>query len=148
MAARRLTAAALLPLVLAACSTSHGLTPTRPDARSTVELAAAEREQLRRGMRIYLESVEAVVEGIHRNRRGDVAASAKRSGMGMLEDISLGEAVKLPPEFIILAIDTHQRFDALSRAAEEGASKSSMMSDLGAILANCTSCHATYRLGR
>jgi hypothetical protein len=138
--------ALLCLLLLTACGVSHGLTLGRPDTRTTIGLAPKEREQLRQGMRIYLESVEAIVDGVHRNNLRAVAGSAKRSGMSMLEDISLGEAVKLPPEFIILSIDTHQRFDALSRLAEAGESKSGIMDQLSGILANCTSCHSTYRV--
>ncbi len=145
--------AAAVPLafclvLLTACGGSQGLTLPRPDARTPIRLAAKDSEQLRHGMRIYLESVEGILEGAHRNRMAEVARSAKRSGMGMLEDVSFADALKLPSEFIIMSIDTHQKFDALSREAADGGTKSSTLEQLSAILANCTACHATYRLAR
>jgi hypothetical protein len=133
-------------VALSACSTSHGLTLPGPDTRTPIRLSAKEREQLRHGMRIYLESVEGAMDGARRGRMATVARSAKRSGMSMLEDVSFAEALKLPPEFIILSIDTHQRFDALSEAAGQGLSKAAALEQLSGILANCTSCHASYRL--
>lgn len=133
-------------VLLSACSTSHGLTRSAPDTRTPIRLSAKERDQLRRGMRIYLESVEGVMDGARRGQMAKIARSAKRSGMGMLDDVSFAEALKLPPEFLILAIDTHQKFDALSRSAEQGMSKAAAIEQLSRILANCTSCHASFRL--
>jgi hypothetical protein len=135
-------------VLLTACGGSQDLTVPRPDTRTSIRLSAKESEQLRHGMRIYLESVEGIVEGARQNRMVEVARSAKRSGMGMLEDISFADALKLPSEFIIMSIDTHQKFDALSREAADSGTKTGTLEQLSAILVNCTACHATYRLAR
>ena len=137
---------ALCLVLLGACSSTRGVTLPGPDRRTPIRLSAQEREQLRHGMRIFLESVEGITNGLHRNSMAEVAHSAERGGMGMLEDISFSDALKLPPEFTILSIDTHQKFDALSRAAAEGGSKASVLEQLSVLLANCTACHTTYRL--
>jgi cytochrome c556 len=55
-------------------------------------------------------------------------------------------ALKLPPEFVAVSIDTHQKFDDLAAAASSGATKAKVLEDLAHILTNCTSCHAGYRL--
>lgn len=135
-------------VLLTACATRHGLTRPLPNARTTIRLPAEESAQLRHGMRIYLESVEGVLAGARRGKMAQVARSAERSGMGMLEDISFADALKLPSEFIIMSIDTHQKFDALSREAADGGSKAAALERLSAILANCTACHNMYRIAR
>ncbi len=135
-------------VLLTACSATHGMTVPGPDTRTTIHLSAKEGAHLRRGMRIFLESVQGIADGVHRNSMAQVARSAERSGMGMIEDISFSDAVSLPPEFIIMSIDTHQKFDALSRSAAENGTRASTLEQLSAILANCTACHTMYRLAR
>jgi len=135
-------------MLLSGCGGTRGMTLPHPDRRTPVSLSAKERERLRLGMRIFLESVEGILEGAQQNRMAAVARSAERSGMGMVEDISFSDAMKLPPEFVILSMDTHQKFDALSREAAENLTKQGALDQLSAILANCTACHTTYRLAR
>jgi len=86
-------------VLLSACGVTGGMTPPRPETRTPIEISAKEGEQLRRGMRIYLESVEGIVDAAQQNSMAQVARSAKRSGMDMLDDISISDALKLPPEF-------------------------------------------------
>jgi hypothetical protein len=148
---RRLLAVPVLACCLvhlAACGGTQGMTVPGRDTRTVIRLSAKEREHLRLGMRIFLESVQGIVDGAKRNDMAQVARSAERSGMGMIEDISFSDAVSLPPEFLIMSIDTHQKFDALSRAAVDGGTKAGALERLGGILANCTACHTMYRLAR
>ena len=66
--------------------------------------------------------------------------------MDMVESVSFAEVLTLPPEFLALSLDTHQKFDDLAHEAVAQGTKSSALKQLGAILANCTACHAAYRL--
>jgi len=118
----------------------------RDNVRETIHLSQAERESLRRGMRQYLASVQGIVEAHTHSNRVQISESAQKAGMDMLRGVSVSVAVHLPPGFLMLSMDTHQKFDALSRSAEAGASKAETMAHLSAILANCTACHAKYRL--
>jgi hypothetical protein len=97
-------------------------------------------------MRQYLASVQGVIDALSRSDRAQASGSARKAGVDMLRDVSASVAVKLPPDFLMLSMDTHQRFDALAHAAAAGESKAEMMQHLSAILANCTACHASYRL--
>ena len=72
--------------------------------------------------------------------------AAKKSGMGMVDEPEIAIAMKLPPEFVAISLDTHQKFDALAQEAAEGGTKVGALTHIGEILANCTACHATYRL--
>ncbi|KAB2917353.1 MAG: hypothetical protein F9K29_09830 [Hyphomicrobiaceae bacterium] len=97
-------------------------------------------------MRTYLESVQAIVDALPKNKMAVASASARKSGMGAVNDVSVSTATKLPPEFILLSMDTHQKFDDLARAAAETGRKGVVLDHLRDILANCTACHATYRI--
>jgi len=142
---RLLVAIASLTLALLTGCTGAQLVPTRT-AREPLRLSMQEREHMRAGMRAFLESVEGINKGLAENRVQLVAKSAKRSGWSMMDAEATATALKLPPEFVAISIDTHQKFDDLAAAASTGAPKSEILRRLGDILSNCTSCHAAYRL--
>lgn len=52
----------------------------------------------------------------------------------------------MPPQFMLLAADTHQRFDAVATAAKAGSTRSELLTMLSDIVANCMACHAANRL--
>lgn len=152
VASRRLqfptfTLAVCLPL-LAACGGAKIEAAPRADPRTPIQLSAEEDEHLRAGMRDYLESIQGIVGALPQNKMPVVASYAKRAGMGMVDDVPVSAVMKLPPGFAVLSIDTHQKFDALSRMAEEPANKNAILTQLRDILTNCTACHSTYRTSR
>ena len=57
-----------------------------------------------------------------------------------------GMMMKMPPEFRMLGMDTHKRFDALALEAESIGDQQAVMKQLSGILANCSGCHAAWRL--
>jgi hypothetical protein len=132
-------------LLLGGCAQHTSLSGAEP--RSSIQLSAKERQRLRAGMRVYLECVQGVTDALGDSKMGGVARSAKRCGMDMVDDDSFTAVLTLPPEFLALSLDTHQKFDALAHEVAERRTKSTVLQQLGAILANCTACHAAYRLG-
>ncbi len=118
------------------------------DQRNEISLNPGEREMLLAGMRIYLRSVQGIVEALAANNLKGVGESAARSGNKMLQEVSPVTAWKLPLGFTTMSLATHEQFDALARRAARSPSRSEVLSDLDAILANCTSCHETYRVSR
>lgn len=144
IAARALFACFLL--LLAGCGAAHDAAMSRTEARTPIDLSAKDRERMRAGMRLYLECVEGITEALGEQSMAGVARSAKRCGMDMVNDVSLADVVTLPPEFLGLSLDTHQKFDALATEAVEQGTKSGALKQLGGILTNCTACHAAYRL--
>ncbi len=133
-------AALILCLVLPAQAARAG------DTRETIALPAAEAEELRAGMRIYLESVQGIVEAMATAKSAGAADYARKSGESMLGPKALVAGLSLPAGFIGMSIDTHRKFDALAREAASGAPRLQLLKSLNDILANCTSCHAAYRL--
>ena len=141
-----LTTCALLTACGGAQLESASRAASRAAARTLIQLSASEREHLRLGMRVYLESVEGITDALADNKMLLVAKAAKKSGMGMVDELEIAIAMKLPPEFVAISLDTHQKFDALAQEAAEGGTKVGALTHIGEILANCTACHATYRL--
>jgi hypothetical protein len=141
-----LLAACVVSQLLTACGGSRVGAASSPDARTPVHLSAKEREHLRSGMRIYLESMHGIIEALAESKMSAVAQNARKAGIEALRDVPLWSAIKLPPEFVLLGMDTHQKFDDLSRAASRMGNRKEVLQQLRDILANCTGCHATYRL--
>lgn len=135
----------ILALALAAALAVVPTAGRGGDVRVRVEVSSAEREEIRAGMRAYLESVQGIVEGLAQHKMAVVARSAEKSGERMVKDVSLAVALKLPPEFVMISVDTHKKFDELARAARETRTKLAVTAKLSEVLMNCTSCHAMYR---
>lgn len=131
---------------LAAGATVLGATDRTADTRETLALTSSERDHMLAGMRTYLQSIQGIVEGLARNRMDRVAASAAKSGKALLDGANAGLVLVVPPAFTGMSLDTHAKFDDLAARARGGASKGEIMNDLGALLTNCTGCHATYRV--
>lgn len=137
---------ALVLLAAALLSSAAGSIAADPDQRQLLVLSRPEADALLRGMRVYLESIEGIITSMSANAMPKAAASARRSGHAMLGDVALTTALKLPPDFVLMSADTHRKFDELAESAERPGAKLAVMQNLSAILANCTSCHAMYRV--
>ena len=150
-ATRRLFAACAIVLFALAAGSggteARSQPAVRKDGRTVIHLPAADRLQFRQGMRVYLESIEGTIDGMTKHKMALVAKAAQKSGMGMVKDVSLETALGLPPEFVLMSTDTHEKFDDLAKTARGGgATKLEIMEKLGTILAACTSCHSAFRL--
>ncbi|MFN3623892.1 MAG: hypothetical protein ACK4TP_07490 [Hyphomicrobium sp.] len=143
---RAIVVASFLSALLAGCAGAQLVSSGHAPVQQPLHLSAHESEHMRAGMRAFLESIEGVTRGIAENKRSAIARSAKRSGWSMMDATATETALKLPPQFVAVSIDTHQKFDDLAASASSGAPKAKLLEDLGHILANCTSCHAMYRL--
>lgn len=138
---------ALLPAsALTACQTPDVSHTPADAARELITLTAAESDHLRAGMRRYLQSTEDIVDALAAGKIEGVAAPARASGMRAVGDVSLLSAARLPTALVTLGLDTHRQFDALADAAERSAPRKELLEKLGAILANCSACHAMYRV--
>lgn len=114
--------------------------------REVVRMTPHDSLRFRSGMQTYLASLHAITDALSRNDRASAAEAARASGMSALKEVSLAEALTMPPQFVLLASDTHERFDALAAAASGQATRSELLAQLSNIVANCIACHAAYRL--
>ena len=132
--------------LLAGCGVDQLGSQSRAEMRTPIELSVKEREHLRFEMRKLLECIERITGALAENKMELVAENAKQSGLGMLDGAAISIAMETTPEFVALSADMHQKFDDLALYATEGGTKTGALKQLGAILANCTACHAAYRI--
>lgn len=132
--------------LLTACETGRVESAPSTDVRTLVSLPSKEREHLRRGMRIYLDSLQGIAEALAERKMPLVAEHARKAGSAAIGDVPIAVTVTLPPGFVLLGMDTHQRFDALAAAASARTSTNEVMQQLRDILGNCTACHSSYRI--
>ena len=139
-------ATALVLLVAGAPALSPHAMAQDNDQRQAIALDATERAFVLAEMRAFLESVEGIVSALAADRVADAQAPAKKSGMGVMHSVPPTLRNKLPMEFMKMGRATHEGFDALAAEAATLADKTAVLKQLEAILNNCTTCHASYRL--
>lgn len=121
---------------------------TKGDPREAVALAPSETRTMLAGMRTYLETIQEIIEAVSESKiaRVRVSAIASKAGSKLLQTTSPMTALEVPLGFTAMSLDTHDKFDQLAKKAEQGVSRTEILADLGAIMSNCVSCHASYRL--
>jgi hypothetical protein len=136
-----------LSLLPGACASPNLDGPSMANtSRSDIVLQPDERAHFLAGMRAYLEATQGIVDGLAAGNMDSVAESARKAGVSALADASPSLAVKLPGEFVVLSLDTHQKFDLIAQAAEAHSDSKEILQQLGVVLSNCSSCHAAYHV--
>ena len=135
----------IVPLSLTGARAVTAAEQTR-DGREKLPLTTRERDHMLAGMRTYLQSIQGIIEGVATNRMDRVSRSAAKSGTKLADTVNPGVAFIVPPAFTTMSLDTHAKFEDLAVKAKGGASKIEIMNGLAALLANCTNCHAAYRV--
>jgi hypothetical protein len=120
--------------------------PAAPDGRQVIELTAEERDFVLAEMRGFLDSVQGILQGVVDGDMKSVSAAALKSGMGTMQHAPRTLMTKMPMEFKMLGMDTHQKFGALADEATGIGDKQQVLKQLTVLLANCNACHQGYRL--
>ncbi|MBL4614202.1 MAG: cytochrome c [Magnetovibrio sp.] len=91
-------------------------------------------------------AVQDIVQATAENDMSSVTEVSRAMGMGMGQGAgqAMGINQVLPMEFRQMARGTHMAFGELAQAAEFGSE--GVMADLGALMSNCTGCHASYKI--
>ncbi|MCG7984485.1 MAG: hypothetical protein JAY90_17250 [Candidatus Thiodiazotropha lotti] len=128
-------------------SQDSGLNMNNGDFNGTIiYLTAVEREAVLTEMRGFVESTAGIVKGLSAEDMEMVTASARKSGRGAGAHMPRTLHKKLPDSFKKLGSDTHRRFDELALDAEQLGDAGHSLSQLGALLDNCVSCHSSFRI--
>lgn len=128
-------------------SGSAATPPAAPaDTREAITLNAHERARMLEGMRAYLEALQGITAALAANDSKGVADYARRAGARMLETAPASVPLKSPIAFTAASLNTHEKFDVLAERAGNSASRGEVLGALAEIMANCTTCHATYRV--
>ncbi len=116
------------------------------DTRQRVALGHAQRHMMLTEMRVMLQSVSGIIQGL---ATGDLPAAekaARASGIGEAADVNPHIKTRLPQPFLELALDTHRGFDSLADQIRTGTSQADILRELAKLTGNCVACHAVYRL--
>lgn len=121
------------------------VTPSE-DGRMAIQLSSGERDMVLTEMRGFLESVQTITSGLAENDMKAITTSARAVGMANAQQVPGSLMGKLPLEFKTLGMATHQAFDALAMEAQDMGDTHLILTELGRLLNNCTTCHAAYQL--
>lgn len=116
------------------------------DGRQAIILPEAEREFVLREMRMFLASVQTIIEGAGKPDMNQVAAAARQVGAEAQQAVPGSLMGKLPLNFKRLGLDTHKKFDALALDAKQLGDPQHALQQLSELMNNCVACHATYRI--
>lgn len=116
-----------------------------PDARTIIQLTSKERDFVLFEMRVFLQSVQQITDGIVNDDMEQVSKSARKSGHSAAVAVPGSLVGKLPIAFKKMGSDTHAKFDALALDAEQLGDSNHTLMQLNTLLENCVSCHAAFR---
>lgn len=116
------------------------------DGRVAIQLNAGERDFVLAEMRMFLETVQAIVANLNKGDMKAVAAAARQVGGAAQQAVPGALLGKLPVAFKKLGFDTHTKFDQLALDAEEMGDKAVIMDQLEILMQNCVGCHAGHRI--
>lgn len=119
---------------------------TSTDQRRRLELAAESRDKVLMEMRLMLEAVDGIMQGLAQDDLPAVSEAAGGAGMAMAADIDPEIMQQLPKEFLELGVRTHKAFDELAGLIKAGGTKDDAIEGLAGLTGNCVGCHASYRL--
>jgi hypothetical protein len=97
-------------------------------------------------MRIMLESVSGIIQGLASDDLPAAEKAARASGMMEAADVDPQIRKLLPQQFLELGMQTHRGFDTLADQIKAGGSRDDTLRGLAKLTGNCLACHATYRL--
>jgi hypothetical protein len=123
-----------------------GRTKQAPDGRTAIILNENERNLVLEEMRSMLASVQGIVRGLSDEKMVDVTQQARASGTAMAAAVPIELMTKLPLEFKQLGLATHQGFDEISVAADQGETSEMVLTRLAEQLTRCVACHQVFRL--
>ena len=118
----------------------------KEDIRNAIILTEDERNLVLTEMWTFLETVRLITVALGKDDMAGIVEPARKVGMASSGEVPAGLRDKLPGQFKMFAMNTHKAFDIIALDAEALEDKQHTLTQLGAIMSNCVSCHALYRL--
>ena len=116
------------------------------DAREKIFLNEAERHHVLSEMRLFLSSIQQIIQGVSEDDLKLVVEYAKKAGRAGSRGAPPTLGAKLPEGFRLLGSQTHAKFDRLAMDVADLEDGSHAISQLSSLMKNCIACHATYRI--
>ncbi len=136
----------LAALATAAFTSSATASNKNSDERQALLLTTAERALVLTEMRLFLASVQAIVEGVSKDNLPLIIKAARKVGAQAQPEMPASLTQKLPLGFKKLGHDTHKKFDMLALDAEQLGDPQYSLQQLSKLMNNCVACHATYKI--
>lgn len=117
-----------------------------PDKRPVLAVTIPERYWLLVEMRMFVTSIQRIIEALNRGDMKGVAEASRLMGVAASSKIPSPTVEKLPNEFKILANNTHGTFDMIALDAETLGDPKHTMEQLSQQLQYCYTCHEMYQV--
>ena len=124
----------------------QGSVSVATDGRTVIHLDAGERDLVLTEMRVFLTSIQQIIQGISEGDMKLAAEHARNSGRAAQADVPGTLIGKLPLPFKQLGFDTHSKFDLLAMDIEDMGDADLALSGLSTLMKNCNGCHAAWRI--
>ena len=116
------------------------------DTRTVIPLSPQHRSLVLTEMRQFLAGLQQLSDALSRDDMEMVARVAHALGSPMTHDVPPDLKQALPEGFRKLGFSVHQDFDQIALDAESLGDSKHTLSQLGATLSKCVSCHSTYQI--
>jgi len=116
------------------------------DTRTVIPLSPQHRSLVLTEMRQFLSGLQQLSDALSRDDMEAVARVAHALGSPMTHDVPPDLKQALPEGFRKLGFSVHQDFDQIALDAKSLGDGQHTLSQLGATLSKCVSCHSTYQI--
>jgi len=137
--------AAMLGLILAVTATVVSAAEVI-DSREVIYLNQAEKHHVLTEMRLFLTSVQQIIEGVTEEDITKIVKYAKKSGKAGGGGAPSTLRHKLPKTFKLLGSQTHMKFDQLALDTADLEDPGLALQQLSTLMKNCLACHSKFRI--
>ena len=116
------------------------------DTRTVIQLSPPHRLLVLTEMRQFLAGLQQLSVALSQDDMDAVARVARTLGSPMTHDVPPDLKQALPEGFRKLGFSVHKDFDQIALDAESLGDSQHTLSQLGATLSKCVSCHSTYQI--
>ena len=116
------------------------------DGRSEIKMSSQNREFAMAEMRLFLESIKTINEGLVENNPTKIVSIDQQSGVCKVDVVPQGLIKSLPVGFKTMGMQTHDYFDKIAKIAKENYSQKEIQKELNSLMNNCVACHRTYKI--
>jgi hypothetical protein len=116
------------------------------DTRTVIQLSPQHRLLVLTEMQQFLAGLQQLTVALSQDDMETVARVARSLGSPMTHDVPPDLKQALPEGFRKLGFSVHKDFDQIALDAESLGDSQHTLSQLGATLSKCVSCHSTYQI--
>jgi hypothetical protein len=116
------------------------------DHRVAIELTEPNKEFALKEMRVFLESVQQINEGIMNKDSGQIIKAARKSGNEVVIQSPKGMMASLPIGFKKLGFSVHDKFDEIADSIRVNNDFKYAQLEMNTLLNSCIACHRAYKI--